>query len=61
MELCDSCKNRKCSKNIIIIEQDNLRIIKCLEYEKNKEKIQGYKEQLYKTARQYNTLMQLNI
>ena len=44
-----------------IVKQGNLVTIRCKEYEKDVSKIQGYKKQLYRTARQGDTLMKLNI
>lgn len=61
MELCDSCKRTLCDKNMEITRQGNIITIRCLEYEKDSSKIQGYKKQLNRTARQYHTLMNLNI
>lgn len=61
MELCDSCKKTLCEKNMEIVKQGNLVTIRCREYEKDASKIQGYKKQLYRTARQYDMLMKLNI
>lgn len=61
MELCDSCKKTLCDKKMEIIRQGNLITIRCLEYEKDSSKIQGYKKQLNRTARQHHTLMNLNI
>lgn len=61
MELCDSCKKTLCDKKMEIIRQGNLITICCLEYEKDSSKIQGYKKQLNRTARQHHTLMNLNI
>lgn len=61
MELCDSCKKTLCEKNMEIIRQGNLVTIRCLEYEKDPSKIQGYKKQLNRRARQCDTLMKLNI
>lgn len=61
MELCDSCKKTLCEKNMEIVRQGNLITIRCREYDKDASKIQGYKKQLYRTARQGHTLMNLNI
>lgn len=61
MELCDSCKKTLCEKNMEITRQGNLITIRCREYDKDASKIQGYKKQLYRTARQGHTLMNLNI
>ena len=44
-----------------IARQGNLITIKCKEYEKDTDKINGYKKPLYRTARQCNTVMKLNI
>ena len=60
MELCNTCKNTSCSKNIEVIKEDIV-TIRCLDYEKDESKIHGYKKQLNRTARQCNTLMKLNI
>lgn len=61
MELCDTCKNITCEKKLKIIKEDNLTTIKCLNYIKDDSKIQGYKKQLNRTAKQQDTLMKLNI
>lgn len=61
MELCNSCKKTLCEKNMEIVKQGNLVIIRCKEYEKDANKIQGYRKQLYITARQSKALMDLNI
>lgn len=61
MELCKTCKKTLCEKNMEITRQGNLVTIKCKEYEKDNSKIQGYRKQLNRTARQYDTVMNLNI
>lgn len=61
MKLCDTCKNTTCERKLMIIKEDNLTIIKCLNYIKDNSKIQGYKKQLERTAKQQDTLMKLNI
>lgn len=61
MELCDSCKKTLCEKNMEIVKQGNLVTIRCKEYEKDVSKIQGYKRQLSRTARQCDALIKLNI
>lgn len=61
MELCDTCKNITCERKLKIIKEDNLITIKCLDYKKDNSKIQGYKKQLNRTAKQQDTLMNLNI
>lgn len=61
MKLCDTCKNTTCEKKLIIVEKNNLTIIKCLDYKKDDSKIQGYKKHLNRTAKQQDTLMKLNI
>ena len=61
MELCDSCKKTLCEKSMEIIKEDDLVTIRCIDYEKDPDKIQGYKKPLNRTARQCDTLMKLNI
>ena len=61
MELCKTCKKTLCEKNMEITKQGDIVTIRCKEYEKDANKIQGYKRQLCRTARQYHTLMNLNI
>lgn len=61
MELCDSCKKTLCEKNMEIIKEDDLVTIRCIDYEKDESKIQGYRKPLFRTARQCNTVMKLNI
>ena len=56
MELCKTCKKKKCNKNVVIMEQNNLKTIKCLEYEKDKNKTKGYKKPLERTAKQQKTV-----
>lgn len=61
MKLCETCKNKECNKRIVITEQENLKITKCLEYVKDNTKINKYKKQLNRTATQLKPLMSLNI
>ena len=61
MELCDTCKKTLYEKHMEIIKQGNLITIRCLDYEKDASKIQGYKKPLQRTARQGHTVMKLNI
>ena len=56
MELCETCKNNNCSKKIIIKEESKIKTIKCLEYEKDKDKIKGYIKPKEKTAKQKRVL-----
>lgn len=51
MELCSTCKRVKCNKSIVIIKQENMKIIKCIEYEKDEKKIKGYVRPLKRTAK----------
>lgn len=46
MELCDSCKRKKCNRKIIVTQQEDVKVITCLEYEKDKSKIKGYRKPL---------------
>lgn len=61
MELCDSYKKTLCEKNMIIVKENNLATIRCLDYEKDESKIQGYRKPLQRTAKQGHTVMNLNI
>ncbi len=51
MELCETCTKIKCKKRFAKIVKGNLTIIKCLDYEKDESKIQGYKEPEFVTAK----------
>ena len=59
MELCSTCKKVKCNKLIVIIEQEDVKITKCIEYEKDEEKIKGYTQPLWTTARKHKGWMEL--
>lgn len=59
MKLCETCKKEKCNKIIVITHQDNLTTIKCIEYEKDEDKIQGYKKPLERTAEFSKSVMGL--
>lgn len=59
-KLCNSCKKTKCDKSIVITTEDNLVVIKCLDYEKDETKIHPYKKPLKKTARLQRTVMGLS-
>ena len=61
MELCETCKKELWDKNIEIKREENLVTIRCIDYEKDESKIQGYRKPLFRTARQCNTVMKLNI
>lgn len=61
MELCSTCKKVKCNKLIVIIDQEDMKIMKCIEYEKDEEKIKGYTQPLWTTARKHKAWMDLNI
>lgn len=59
MKLCETCTKQNCKKNIIVIQEDNLITIKCLDYEKDETKIRGYKKQLERTAKINKSVMGL--
>lgn len=42
MELCKTCKNKNCNKSIVTIKESNMITIKCLDYQKDESKIEGY-------------------
>lgn len=50
MELCETCTERNCNARIIYKKEGNMTITKCLDYEKDKSKIEGYKEIEFVTA-----------
>ena len=52
-ELCNYCKSKKC-KNIALDERENLKIIRCEDYEKDESKIKGYIKPIVVTARRKN-------
>lgn len=57
-ECCSTCKAKNCDKGIVITEsyytdEDKPKImqsIKCVDYERDEDKIQGYEKPIYKTA-----------
>ena len=59
MKLCETCTKRNCKKEIVVIQENNLTTIKCLDYEKDETKIQGYKKQIERTAKINKSVMGL--
>lgn len=59
MKLCKTCTKRNCNKRIVLTTQDNLMTIKCLDYEKDENKVRGYKKPLERTARFTKSVMGL--
>ena len=59
MKLCETCTKQNCKKNIVVIKQDNLMTTKCLDYEKDIDKIKGYKKLLDRTAKISKSVMGL--
>lgn len=59
MELCKTCKKTLCEKNMEIVKQGNLVTIRCLDYEKDENKIKGYKKPLERTAKFSKSVMGL--
>ena len=59
MKLCETCTKRNCKKEIVVIQENNLTTVKCLDYEKDETKIQGYKKQLERTAKISKSIMGL--
>lgn len=55
-KICINCINKECSKQMFMIEENNINTIKCLNYIK-KEGITGYEEPKGRTARQLKSLM----
>jgi len=59
MNLCETCTRNKCTKNMKVTKYDNLTIIKCLDYVRNEDKIQGYIAPKNRTAKPRRTVMGL--
>lgn len=59
MKLCETCTKRNCNKRIVLTTQDNLMTIKCLDYEKDENKVRGYEKPLERTARFTKSVMGL--
>lgn len=59
MKLCETCTKQNCKKNIVVIKQDNLITTKCLDYEKDIDKVRGYKKPLEKTVKVNKSIMGL--
>ena len=59
MKLCETCTKRNCKKRVVVIQENNLTTIQCLDYEKDESKIKGYKKQLERTARISKSVMGL--
>lgn len=59
MKLCETCTKRNCNKRIVGTTQDNLITIKCLDYEKDIDKVTGYKKPLERTAKISKSVMGL--
>lgn len=59
MKLCETCTKRNCKKRVVVIQENNLITIKCLDYEKDETKTQGYKKQLERTAKINKSIMGL--
>ena len=59
MKLCETCTKRNCKKEIVVIQENNLTTIKCLDYEKDIDKVRGYKKPLEKTVKVNKSIMGL--
>ena len=59
MKLCETCTKRNCKKRVVVIQENNLMTIKCLDYEKDEDKIKGYKKQIERTAKINKSVMGL--
>lgn len=55
--MCGACKSQTCEKGIALIKLDNMIIAKCTDYERDENKIKGYKKPESRTAKQKKTLM----
>lgn len=59
MELCETCKKDNCSKNIVTKQESNILIIKCLDYQKDNNKIKGYKKPIDRITKYNKSVMGL--
>lgn len=59
MKLCETCTKQNCKHSIVEIKQGNLTTIQCLDYEKDIDKVRGYKKPLEKTAKVNKSIMGL--
>ena len=59
MKLCETCTKRNCKNRVVVIQENNLITIKCLDYEKDENKIKGYKKPLERTAKFSKSVMGL--
>ena len=55
-KMCPFCKG-KCNKGITIVEDESTTYAKCVDYEKDKDKIQGYVKPLERTAKLNSCVM----
>lgn len=55
-KMCPYCKG-KCNKGITIVENESTIYAKCVDYEKDKDKIQGYVKPLERVARVCSCVM----
>lgn len=54
--ICKYCK-KQCTKALVIKEDESTETIKCVDYEKDKDKIQGYVRPLERTAKMGGCVM----
>lgn len=54
--ICKYCK-KQCTKTLVIKENESTETIKCVDYEKDKDKIQGYVRPLERTAKMGSCVM----
>ena len=55
---CSTCKGI-CNRGIVVIQDRNVTCAKCMDYEKDEDKIEKYKRPLNKTAKLQPTVMGL--
>ena len=55
---CPTCKG-KCNKGIVVIQDKKTICAKCVDYERDEEKIEKYKRPIYKSAKLQPTVMGL--
>ena len=56
-EICQTCKAEVCKRNIMVIYENKIKTIKCIDYIKDETKIKPTQKALCVTARQYKKMI----
>lgn len=55
-KICTNCINNECNKQFVVIEKDNMKTLKCINYIKP-DNLKGYIKPLCREAKQLRSLM----